>query len=446
MPQLNTRAFSFEDSDVDVPVDASINHSITHILNPISMIQPNQGQISNNHSFFNQHLFNQQPSFNEATRIMMGPGTQGNYQQPPMTQIFAPNNATRIIMGPAMSQMNPYANINNGYMQPTMMTQATQGFNPMWNQSQAQIDPNFYGQQMANQVSMAQCGNMGQFQQSVSQGASQFQPKEKSKAFLDYMKRQNSIHKEDNLKTRLNRNLLPKFYLKELRSVAHDTLLLTIFFLASVALLGYVLYNCMWLSVSYWVLLPQITLNVIVLGFFLLQLFKYFNFRKEAKTNQGTFSTEKPTASIVKSYRKLKVSYLNVNWLAAGTYVFCGWGILLTYIVMYFFNLIDSLHSQFGLLAIYGTGSWIPMYVVIGFGAFAGATLISQFYILIKNNTRINRMENYYACELCDQQDIIGNKKMTNRRNMAIFFVTTFVFTFILYFVYVMLKRKANIK
>ncbi len=446
MPQLNTRAFSFEDSDVDVPVDASINHSITQILDPISMIQSNQMQSPNNHSFFNQHLFNQQPSLNQATRIIMGQGNLNNYQQPQMAQAFVPNNATRIIMGPAMNQVNPYANINNGYMGTPMMNQATQVFSPLWNQSQAQINPNFYGQQMAQQVAMAQCGNMGQLQQSMNQNAQQLQPKEKSKDFLDFIKRQNTVHKEDNLKSKLNRTLLPKFYLKELRSVAHDTLLITIIFLASIALLGFVLYNCLWIGVSYWVLLPQVTLNVIVLGFYLLQLFKYFNFRKEAKTNQGTFSVEKPTASIVKAYRKLKVSYLNVNWLSAGTYIFCGWGILLTYIVMYFFNLIDSLHSQFGLLTIYSTGSLIPMYVVIGFGAFAGATLVSQFYILIKNNTRINRMENYYASELCDQQDIIGNKKMTNRRNMAIFFVFTFVFTFILYFVYVMLKRKAKVK
>ena len=210
----------------------------------------------------------------------------------------------------------------------------------------------------------------------------------------------------------------PNFYRKELQNS------LIVFVIWSVVLglaIGLCSYLCYLIvhnkSVDNWCLLTLIPILGAAVGFFILYLFKFLNFRCEAKTIN--FKDEKVISNnILKKYKTLKTSYINVSWACLLSYTICLLMILVDCIVCWiryrtkFGDVITPIHEDHNYA--YAGVFWGGVGVVI-------FSFIMHVVLLLTAYIRYSRVENYYNFPIVPAEELTALKKKSNRRDLIIY-------------------------
>lgn len=235
----------------------------------------------------------------------------------------------------------------------------------------------------------------------------------------------------------LNKNYgaFPKFYKKELTRFFRIFILWILITMAIIGFESWGLYAIIvspnvnsWLSL---ILIPGLMLS---LGTLVLYANKYFNFRNEAKTVD--FTKEKiVTINVVKLYKRLKTAYINVNWMCALGYCVFGFTIGITYLV-----------AGFG----YDTWGYFPdgiavfniLLIISIVGLFI--TFFLHIFLLITNNIRAAKIDNFYNIQIVSTEELALIKKKKNRKDLIIFFLVIMFLVLIGLIIYKTVKRSAK--
>lgn len=241
-----------------------------------------------------------------------------------------------------------------------------------------------------------------------------------------------------------NYDSIPMFYINEMRYAKVGAIFWTIFSILALGGLSYLAYYIVKVSGSEWwlvfFLLPILA--------FLLGLIYYFNswnnrIRKEAMTID--FSHEKIlTNNVRKMYLKLKLGYLDANWLCSLIYVFGTIVILVTLLTVFILNIWEKGHAghYFGELVLTDNpNNKLPTILVGTSGAVLIGTLILHIFWLISFSMRKNKIEDYYNVPIFSLEELAIESKKRNRRNLVIFLLCTLTIIAAAFFIYRVITR-----
>ena len=265
-----------------------------------------------------------------------------------------------------------------------------------------------------------------------------------SESFSGY-KSQNAKKESKLQKYNMYFSYIPKFYLKELsfaKLVAFIYIgLFSLFVIGAIVLVSLVL--TIWKNnINPYILLLLIIPFVLIFPKFIFSINRYNNFYIEAKTIN--FRDEKVLSpNIQKIYRKLKTSYIDVNWLCSGIYVISLLTVVIDSLLPIFiyksnfadFNTPIIRDNQYTYIVLFWS---LISLIAITFGA--------HMWILILNYLRAANIENFYNYMLIDPNEIINVKKAKNKRDAIIFFAIIMTIAFLIWIVIRIIKRKQATK
>jgi hypothetical protein len=212
--------------------------------------------------------------------------------------------------------------------------------------------------------------------------------------------------------------------------------------LSGLGLMGWALYLIIASTeINSFVSLLLIPLVVLLVSLWIVYTNKFYMFRQEAKTIN--FKDEK-TLSIntVKLYKRLKVGYINVNWMSATSYGVCLLVILINFIVSW--AMTKSLGYGFGYWDFSGELFWKYGIFEIIFWCTVGTLLITVILhavLLLTNYLRYSRIENFYNFLIVPQEEIDALKKQKNRRDLIIFICSLLIVGLIGFLIYKLVRR-----
>ncbi|WP_208894827.1 MSC_0882 family membrane protein [Ureaplasma diversum] len=251
----------------------------------------------------------------------------------------------------------------------------------------------------------------------------------------------------------LDKTKMPDFYKKEIGSMRNKVLFWTLLLLVAVALISWLAYEVVVNSLSAWIFLPTLVYTVVIIFFLAIASSNLINFKKEYEYQNNKFDRSKATNFIVNIYRKLIVAHININWVAAYVYLTSAFCIAGVFVVAYFMNLYLNAaeNSHFGSLVVLNIKdpnymNKNPMYAVIGLGTIIATTFLIHLWVIFQAHNRLNRIHSFYQNEIISGDEIIALKKQANRRGFVIFLVLSIILGLIFYLMYLILKRKVNIK
>ena len=263
--------------------------------------------------------------------------------------------------------------------------------------------------------------------------------------FFGKYKLQNAKKESKLQKYNMYYSYIPKFYLKELsfaKLVAFTYIgLFSLFVIGTIVLASLILTQ--WKNnVNPYILLFLIPIFILIFPKFIFSINRYKNFYTEAKTIN--FRDEKVLSSnIQKIYRKLKTSYIDVNWLCSGIYVISLLTVLINSLLPIFiyktsfadFNTPIDKDNQYTYMVLF----WTTISLAI-------VTFGTHMWILISNYLRAANIENFYNYMLIDPNEITNIKKAKNKRDAIIFLATVITIAFLIWIIVKILKRRQATK
>lgn len=248
-----------------------------------------------------------------------------------------------------------------------------------------------------------------------------------------------NVKKKKKLET-INSNFiyLPKFYLTELRNS-----LFKVFFWLFIFLI--------YTSISIYFLVIFANNNSIGFGFFLLPLFvvissflivsfiRYRMFYDEAKTIN--FKNEKALSiNIQKLYKKLRVGYINVNFLCSISYIVCCLGFIILGCISWGYKKGFSYPFYFN----QGFNHFFIVFLVIFLTLIF--SLFAHCYLIVSNYIRYSKIDNFYNCHIIPNDEIEQLKSKIFKRDLIIFCVIIVVFGWLTWVIYKLIRNKKTAK
>lgn len=215
----------------------------------------------------------------------------------------------------------------------------------------------------------------------------------------------------------------PKFYQTEINR-SFWSLIFAIIFL--IAFIGGMIAICLSIASNNrsWHLL-WLTIPLFCFVFFIVfkSITNFCSFHNEAKFISFNSYQKVPSANITRIYQKAKINHINLNWFCFGVYLIGALVIIISLIITWAYNLIQSATqiNQFGALQIYATKDWWPLYTVITCGLIMGLCLIYHLSLLVINVQRVNAINAYFGNQIIPESEIVIIKKAINKRDAIIF-------------------------
>lgn len=235
-------------------------------------------------------------------------------------------------------------------------------------------------------------------------------------------------------------SFIPTFYLKELK-IAKITfiifaILFSVVFIGSLTLIGLVLTK--WKEninpcICLFLLIP----NVFFLVNFIIKWNNFRNFNNEAK-DINFRDTKVLSTNVLKVYRRLKTSYIDINWFSFMSYIIIGLTLFVDAVI------VGILYKNFGgFYRALEEGQYT--YFVIAVVCFVSLFIIisSHLLMIVGNYLRASNIENYYNFAVVDPTEMSELKKHKNRRDAIIFAVVIGSIFFLCWFI-VKLVRNRN--
>ncbi|GAA5414444.1 MSC_0882 family membrane protein [Ureaplasma ceti] len=252
-------------------------------------------------------------------------------------------------------------------------------------------------------------------------------------------------------------NKLPGFFKSEL-VILQTKIVLTTFLIFACIALAITFYMIQreqaatWFHTTYYAPIGIVGIPCVFLWCFYIVRISIFS--REVHRAKQTFDANKVSIIVQKLYKRLILSFININWFAAYIYLTGAFVILLVFLIDYFVGiwyLGGHLAPQFGTLnweelaksaqvpARYGNMNFLTVVIVC---SIAGVTLVYQVFAQIFNYLRVNKIELSYNVPILAMEEIRLLKKDTNKRNLIIFCVLAIVFALVLLAIYLILRKK----
>lgn len=239
----------------------------------------------------------------------------------------------------------------------------------------------------------------------------------------------------------------PIFYKKEIRNSVISFIFACIVLFLIFSGIGAAIYFTLNSSaVDPLILLLLIPVCAVTLGYWITMLIRYISFKNESSTIN--FKDEKVLSiNIVRLYKRIKVAYININWLCALSYVIFVTTILVNFIVakiMYQnipFGTWDISQVPVGV-----SGTYIVFEIIFWCSACSCIiTIVLHFTLLLNAYWRAIRIENFYNTEIVPAEEMAELKKRIMRRDLIIFLACLAVVGLIVYVIIRLVKRKKTI-
>ncbi len=201
-----------------------------------------------------------------------------------------------------------------------------------------------------------------------------------------------------------------------------------------------------WFNNGYYAI-PGI-IGIIALIALIIQAVSFATLKKYIYANKNNFDPKEVSTVTQNLYKKLLISFININWLCCTFYLIAGFYLLIMCIVVYFVstNTIPSNMVHFGALTM-GSNPldklyYFPKICYITIGTLTGLVLLWQIISQLINWSRINKVELEFSVPIMTPEEKIAVKKATNKRNLIFFLVLFVILGLIALIVYLVSKRK----
>ncbi len=223
---------------------------------------------------------------------------------------------------------------------------------------------------------------------------------------------------------------IPIFYLKELKRAKFNFIFYLIVFSVIVILSSTLLslsFNNESLDINPWMCFFFLPPGLFFLVELIISWNIHKNFTNEAKTINFRDSTVL-SMNVQKLYKRMKTSYIDINWFSLFLYV--GIGITL---------LVDAIWTAFeyhefgGFIKAWKDGNRV--HLILNVVCFFSLIVICcfQIYKITSNFLRACNIENFYNFSIIDQNELQMNKKNKNKRDALIFFMIFGLFFFLIW-------------
>ncbi|ASJ89209.1 MAG: hypothetical protein B1217_0315 [Candidatus Malacoplasma girerdii] len=237
---------------------------------------------------------------------------------------------------------------------------------------------------------------------------------------------------------------IPRFYLKEFRRAKWSLIYAVLFFVTylifSTVISLLVAIEPSWKAkVSPYILVLLIPLFIVLLITMIININRYRNFHEEAK--RINFLDDKVVSTnIQRVYRRLKTSFVDINWFS-----------FLSYVLLLLTMLIDSIAVIFSSDSKLGfadfNAAWelnkytyaIVFYSCVGV---AILILILHIFLILTNYLRSANIENYYNYMIVDQNELTAIKRKKNIRDLFIFLLVIGTVIFLTWLIFRFIRRK----
>lgn len=240
-------------------------------------------------------------------------------------------------------------------------------------------------------------------------------------------------------------NFIPTFYLKELRNAKVSFIscltIFLIYLLGSGILIALVLTDTV-KGIDDYSLLLLIPFFIFSLILLVINANRFRNFYNEAK--DINFRDDKVlSTNIQRLYRRLKTSYIDINWFSLLSYVLLLITMLVDSIMVMFAKDSSGNRLNFGDFAAawhYGDKTYtIVFYACIGC---ISLILINQITIILLNYLRSTNIENFYNYMIVDATEIQTIKRKKNIRDLVIFCVVIGSVIFLIWLIFRLVRRR----
>ncbi len=235
---------------------------------------------------------------------------------------------------------------------------------------------------------------------------------------------------------------IPKFYMREYKRSGRIAIMWGIITAVCLALeiwaLVAIIQN---IGVNNWTALTLIPPISLCIGFLVVYINNWINFRNEARNVDFT-QGKIPTLSVMKLYKRLKTAHININWFCGLTYLLGGLTILCSYITGWWL----TGKGQWGNLdpALFESGPALLITVILSIIAII-VSFIVHIVLLVTNYTRAAKIDNFYSVQIVSDDELTALKKKKNRRDMIIFLAIVGTLVLIGLLIYRLVKsRKVN--
>ncbi len=238
-------------------------------------------------------------------------------------------------------------------------------------------------------------------------------------------------------------SFIPTFYLKELRNAKFSFFTCLVIFLSY--LIGAGIFSALVLTkvvsgVDPYSLLLLIPFFIFSLVTLVINANRFRNFNNEAK--DINFRDDKVlSTNIQRLYRRLKTSYIDINWFSA-----------LSYVLLLLTMLVDSIMVMFAIekqrlpfadfYTAYAKGQATYIIVFYACVAFIFFILTSQITLILLNYLRATNIENFYNYMIIDANEIQTIKRKKNIRDLVIFCVIVGSIVFLIWLVFRIIRNK----